>query len=231
METLLREDMQRNDALLESQATSIKQIELQLEQLDNDFSERRKGSLPSNTETSSQARGSRKEKITTYRTRKWRARGKMNNEAKRLPRSIAKPEGKIQDVLVQVDKFLSPTDFVILKYEADQEVPIILGWPFILSGRALINVHQWELKMHFNDEEVKFNVVNAMKFPIDDKNYTVIKSFGWVYFKEGVYEELFSTKEFFEEEDPNYILEEENAMSGERKFESLDLQIKGKKKR
>lgn len=62
METLLREDMQRNDALLESQATSIKQIELQLEQLDNDFSERRKGSLPSNTETSSQARGSRKEK-------------------------------------------------------------------------------------------------------------------------------------------------------------------------
>ncbi|TYK05498.1 uncharacterized protein E5676_scaffold83G002090 [Cucumis melo var. makuwa] len=109
-------------------------------------------------------------------------------------------------------------------------IPIILGWPFILAGRALIDVHQWELKMHFNDEEVKFNVVNAMKFPIDDKNYTVIKSFGWVYFKEEVYEELFSTKEFFEEEDPNYILEEENAMSGERKFESLDLQIKGKKK-
>ncbi|XP_038882360.1 uncharacterized protein LOC120073624 [Benincasa hispida] len=55
-------------------------------------------------------------------------------------RSITHPEGKIEDVLVQVDKFIFPADFIILDYEADREVPIILGRPFLAIGRALINV-------------------------------------------------------------------------------------------
>ncbi|KAL5549092.1 hypothetical protein UlMin_004323 [Ulmus minor] len=42
-------------------------------------------------------------------------------------RSIAHPEGKIEDVLVKVDKFIFPVDFIVLDYEADLEVPIILG--------------------------------------------------------------------------------------------------------
>lgn len=39
--------------------------------------------------------------------------------------SIKYSEGKIEDVLVKVDKFVFPTDFIILYYEADSEVPII----------------------------------------------------------------------------------------------------------
>lgn len=46
-------------------------------------------------------------------------------------RSIVKPKGKIEDVLVKVDKLLFPVDFVVLDYEADQEVPIILGRHFL----------------------------------------------------------------------------------------------------
>ncbi|XP_038882364.1 uncharacterized protein LOC120073630 [Benincasa hispida] len=49
-------------------------------------------------------------------------------------RSITHSEGKIEDVLVQVDKFIFPTDFIILDYEADREVPIILGRPFLATG-------------------------------------------------------------------------------------------------
>ncbi|KAM6546198.1 hypothetical protein CsatB_026934 [Cannabis sativa] len=41
--------------------------------------------------------------------------------------SMAHSEGKIEDVLVQVDKFIFPADFIILDYEADRDVPIILG--------------------------------------------------------------------------------------------------------
>ncbi|XP_062080534.1 uncharacterized protein LOC133785302 [Humulus lupulus] len=35
-------------------------------------------------------------------------------------RSLAHPDGKIEDVLVRVDKFIFPTDFIVLDYEADR---------------------------------------------------------------------------------------------------------------
>ncbi|KAL5564121.1 hypothetical protein UlMin_027285 [Ulmus minor] len=47
--------------------------------------------------------------------------------------SFAHPEGKIEDVLIQVDKFVFPADFIILDFEADKEVPIILGGPFLAT--------------------------------------------------------------------------------------------------
>ncbi|XP_062094154.1 uncharacterized protein LOC133800216 [Humulus lupulus] len=55
-------------------------------------------------------------------------------------RSLAHPDGKIEDVLVRVDKFIFPADFIMLDYEADREVPIILGRPFLAIGRTLIDV-------------------------------------------------------------------------------------------
>ncbi|XP_062088966.1 uncharacterized protein LOC133795533 [Humulus lupulus] len=67
-------------------------------------------------------------------------------------RSMAHPEGKIEDVLVQVDKFIFPADFIILDYEADREVPIILGRPFLATGRTLIDVQKGELTMRVNDQ-------------------------------------------------------------------------------
>nr|XP_016494775.1 PREDICTED: uncharacterized protein LOC107813968 [Nicotiana tabacum] len=42
-------------------------------------------------------------------------------------RSIAYPEGVIEDVLLQIGKFIFPVDFIILDYEVDEQVPIILG--------------------------------------------------------------------------------------------------------
>ena len=53
-------------------------------------------------------------------------------------RSIKYPRGIIEDVLVKVDKFIFPVDFVVLDMEEDQEVPLILGQPFLAMGRALI---------------------------------------------------------------------------------------------
>ena len=55
METLIRGYMKRNDALLQSQATSIRNLELQMGQIAIDFSERPQVFLPSNTEMSNQA--------------------------------------------------------------------------------------------------------------------------------------------------------------------------------
>ena len=46
-------------------------------------------------------------------------------------RSHAYPEGKIEDVLVKVDKFIFLVDFIVLDFEADKEVSIILRRPFL----------------------------------------------------------------------------------------------------
>ena len=54
--------------------------------------------------------------------------------------SLAYPEGKIEDVLVRVNKFIFPTDFIVLDFEADKEVSIILGRPFLATRRTLIDV-------------------------------------------------------------------------------------------
>ncbi|XP_070026602.1 uncharacterized protein [Nicotiana sylvestris] len=53
-------------------------------------------------------------------------------------RSIAHPEGVIEDVLLQIRKFIFPADFIILSYEADELVPIILGRPLLATGDAII---------------------------------------------------------------------------------------------
>ncbi|XP_038877119.1 uncharacterized protein LOC120069437 [Benincasa hispida] len=80
-------------------------------------------------------------------------------------RSITHPEGKSEDVLVQVDKFIFLVDFIILDYEADAEIPIILGHPFLATGRALIDVRKGELTIPVDDQQVKFNVFYALRYP------------------------------------------------------------------
>ncbi|KAL5575038.1 hypothetical protein UlMin_016737 [Ulmus minor] len=80
-------------------------------------------------------------------------------------RSIKHPRGIIEDVLVKVDKFIFPADFIVLDMEEDREVPLILGRPFLATGRTLIDVHQGKLILRVQDEQVTFNVFEAMKFP------------------------------------------------------------------
>ncbi|XP_050238275.1 uncharacterized protein LOC126687762 [Mercurialis annua] len=61
--------------------------------------------------------------------------------------SLKRPFGIVEDVLVKVDKFIFPVDFVILDYAVDKECPMILGRPFMNTGRALIDVHGGKLTL------------------------------------------------------------------------------------
>ncbi|XP_062104400.1 uncharacterized protein LOC133815598 [Humulus lupulus] len=79
-------------------------------------------------------------------------------------RSLARPDGKIEDVLVKVHKFIFPIDFIVLDYEANREIPIILGLPFLATSRTLIDIQKGELTMRIQDEQVTFNVFKAMRF-------------------------------------------------------------------
>ena len=83
-------------------------------------------------------------------------------------RSLTHPRGIIEDVLAKVDKFIFPTNFIILDMQEDKEVPIIIGRPFLAKGKAMIDVQKGELRLRVQEEEVTFNVFNAIKHPHDD---------------------------------------------------------------
>nr|XP_009801855.1 PREDICTED: uncharacterized protein LOC104247512 [Nicotiana sylvestris] len=55
-----------------------------------------------------------------------------------VDRSIAYPKGVIEDVLLQIRKFIFPADFIILDYKDDEQVPIILGRPLLATCDAII---------------------------------------------------------------------------------------------
>ena len=84
-------------------------------------------------------------------------------------RSMTYPRGIVEDVLVKVDKLIFPAGFVILDFEEDKKIPIILGRPFLATGQTLIDVQKGELTMRVQDQNVTFNVFNALKFPSDEE--------------------------------------------------------------
>ncbi|GJV84607.1 reverse transcriptase domain-containing protein [Tanacetum coccineum] len=72
--------------------------------------------------------------------------------------AICTPAGIARDVFVPVGKFTFPTDFVIVDYESDPRVPLILGRPFLRTARALIDVHGEEMILRDGDEKLTLNM-------------------------------------------------------------------------
>ncbi|XP_019240656.1 PREDICTED: uncharacterized protein LOC109220653 [Nicotiana attenuata] len=89
-------------------------------------------------------------------------------------RSLAHLEGVIEYVLVQVGSFIFPADFIILDYEPDQEVPFILGRPFLATGRAIIDVCEGRMTMRLGDRVEVFNVYKALKLPAHYEELSMI---------------------------------------------------------
>ena len=80
-------------------------------------------------------------------------------------RSMAQSEGILEDVLVKVGKFVFPVDFVVMKMEEDNQVPLLLGRPFLTTGAALIDVQKGELTLRVGDEAVQFNINRSLEHP------------------------------------------------------------------
>ncbi|PHT38332.1 putative LRR receptor-like serine/threonine-protein kinase [Capsicum baccatum] len=88
-------------------------------------------------------------------------------------RSIKRPVGIVNDVLVKVSSFIFPADFVILDCEVDSEVSIILGRPFLATESVLIDIKANELLFRLNDEVVRFDICKAMKQPSDMNVFSI----------------------------------------------------------
>ena len=80
-------------------------------------------------------------------------------------RSMAQPEGVLEDLLVKVGKFIFPVDFLIMKMEEDTQVPLLLGRPFLATGASLIDVQKGELTLRVGNEAVHFNLNRNLEHP------------------------------------------------------------------
>ncbi|GJV35255.1 reverse transcriptase domain-containing protein [Tanacetum coccineum] len=77
--------------------------------------------------------------------------------------SFQHPIGIVENMLVEVGKFIFPVDFVILEIEKDSKVPLILGRPFLHTADAVIRVKQKQLNLGVGTERMTFYVDSAMK--------------------------------------------------------------------
>ncbi|KAG9449988.1 hypothetical protein H6P81_009953 [Aristolochia fimbriata] len=76
-----------------------------------------------------------------------------------------KIEGVMEDVLVKIQDFIYPCDFVVLDMEVDKNLPIILGRPFLATTGAIIDCKQGNLTLKLNNDTISFNIKEAMKQP------------------------------------------------------------------
>ena len=82
-------------------------------------------------------------------------------------RSIKIPEGTVEDVLILVDKFYYPVDFVVLDTEpaavGANYVPIILGRPFLATSNAIINCRNGVMQLTFGNMTIELNIFHLSK--------------------------------------------------------------------
>ncbi|CAL9021092.1 unnamed protein product [Prunus brigantina] len=87
-------------------------------------------------------------------------------------RTIRYPKGILEDVLVKVEELILPADFLVLEMEEapihDNQLPLILGRPFMATAGAIIDVKKGTLTMNVFDETIAFKVFEASKFPSDE---------------------------------------------------------------
>ena len=77
-------------------------------------------------------------------------------------RSVKIPKGIVEDVLVKVDKFYYPVDFVVLDTEpiasGPNHVPIILGRPFLATANAIIKCRNGFMQLTFGNMTLELNI-------------------------------------------------------------------------
>ncbi|XP_006584216.1 uncharacterized protein LOC114420377 [Glycine soja] len=82
-------------------------------------------------------------------------------------RSITKPYGVIEDVLVRVKHLIFPADFVVMDIEEDTYVPLILGRPFMATASCVVDMEKKKLEMGIEDQKIRFELFDEEKTLLD----------------------------------------------------------------
>nr|GEX06361.1 reverse transcriptase domain-containing protein [Tanacetum cinerariifolium] len=79
-------------------------------------------------------------------------------------RSISRPVGVAEDISVKVGKFHFQADFIVVDFDIDPRVSLILGRSFLKTGHALIDVYEGESTLRVGKEVVTFNLDQTSKY-------------------------------------------------------------------
>nr|GEZ92298.1 reverse transcriptase domain-containing protein [Tanacetum cinerariifolium] len=90
-------------------------------------------------------------------------------------RSVSKPFGIAKDVEVKVGMFYFPADFVVVDFEPDPRVPLILGRCFLKTGRTLIDMHKGELTLRIGNEAITYNLDQTSRYSANYDQMTANK--------------------------------------------------------
>jgi hypothetical protein len=125
-------------------------------------------------------------------------------------RSVKVPREIVEDVLVQVDKFIYHVDFIILDTQPVQtcnSIPIILGRPFLATSNALINCRNELMKLSFGNMTLEMNIFNICKQPGDDNDLQEVDLIEELVYDQ--YESTLSKTKFDESEELQMIYSQE----------------------
>nr|GEW46216.1 reverse transcriptase domain-containing protein [Tanacetum cinerariifolium] len=89
--------------------------------------------------------------------------------------SVSRPIGIAKDVSVKVEVFYFPPDFVVVDFEPDPRVPLILGRCFLKTGQALIDVHKGELTLRIGNESITYNLDQTSRYSANYNQMTAKK--------------------------------------------------------
>nr|GEV29206.1 reverse transcriptase domain-containing protein [Tanacetum cinerariifolium] len=91
---------------------------------------------------------------------------------KHTDRSISRPIGVAKDVYVKVRKFHFLAEFVVVDFDADPRVPLIIERSFLKTGRALIDVFEGELTLRVGKEAMTFNLDQTSRYSANYNDMT-----------------------------------------------------------
>nr|GEU73498.1 hypothetical protein [Tanacetum cinerariifolium] len=86
--------------------------------------------------------------------------------------SISRPVRVAEDVYVKVGTFHFPADFVVVDFDADPRVPLILERSFLKTGKALIDVFEGELTLRVSKEAITFNLDQTSRYSANYNDMT-----------------------------------------------------------
>ncbi|GJV55303.1 reverse transcriptase domain-containing protein [Tanacetum coccineum] len=85
-------------------------------------------------------------------------------------------ERRSEDVYLTVGKFQFPADFVVVDFELDPRVPLILRISFLKTSRALINVYEGEITLRVGREAITFNLDQTSRIVLEEVSFVSLHS-------------------------------------------------------
>ncbi|XP_023887188.1 uncharacterized protein LOC111999289 [Quercus suber] len=101
-----------------------------------------------------------------------------------VDRSVRESKGIVEDVLVKIEQFYYPVDFIVLDYQfvlhPSVHTPIILGRPFLATTNALINCRNGRMQLTFGSMTLELNIFHVAKQPHEDDDCAYVNLIGAV---------------------------------------------------